>query len=614
MAHVQQAKGVGFVRAGELFRQARARFGPSESTLKRAIPGLILILVIVFIAGMAADRLGAHRRALDEASELNGLIADTVVRALDIRALKSGGSLQLSDDELARALPRSAHENGRMVLVSDGSGIVRASAPRAISYVTRPLVSILGPNQPLTMMGADAGVMLVELTDGTSVLATVRSLEHVNGQIAVMQTVEGGLIPWRRNTYVLTSALTSTILVLVLMGLAFKWQTTRSETAEAALSRMTSRLDRALIRGRCGLWDWDVSRGQVFWSLSMLDILGREGEEQIRSFGEVADLIHPDDANLYEYANDLVQGEMPAIDTEFRMRHRDGHYVWLRARAEVIKGDGEPGPRLVGIAVDISEQKQLAEQTRQANVRLRDAIENISEAFVLWDPDNRLVMCNSKYQQFYKLPNSLVMPGASYEDVVKAATEPLVRTRIAMADASGDGTATYEAQLEDRRWLHISERRTRDGGFVSVGTDITPLKLHEERLVRSESELMNTVQDLQASRRTLEHQAQQLVDLADKYQAEKSRAEAANQTKSEFLANMSHELRTPLNAIIGFSEIMQTGMFGDLGNDRYRDYARDISRERTVSPGRHQRHPRHVQDRGRADHNRAGRTRRGPSD
>jgi signal transduction histidine kinase len=55
-----------------------------------------------------------------------------------------------------------------------------------------------------------------------------------------------------------------------------------------------------------------------------------------------------------------------------------------------------------------------------------------------------------------------------------------------------------------------------------------------------------------------------------------SRVELANRTKSEFLASMSHELRTPLNAIIGFSEMMNAEMFGDLGSERYRAYVSDI--------------------------------------
>ncbi len=135
---------------------------------------------------------------------------------------------------------------------------------------------------------------------------------------------------------------------------------------------------------------------------------------------------------------------------------------------------------------------------------------------------------------------------------------------------------TFEAELADGRWLQISERRTRDGGYVSVGTDITSLKRQQEQLVASERELIETVTDLKRSRRTLEVQTQQLADLAERYLDQKAVAESANQTKSEFLANMSHELRTPLNAIIGFADVMEHEVLGPIGVPRYGEYARDI--------------------------------------
>ena len=98
----------------------------------------------------------------------------------------------------------------------------------------------------------------------------------------------------------------------------------------------------------------------------------------------------------------------------------------------------------------------------------------------------------------------------------------------------------------------------------------------EQRLVHSERLLLATAAELTQSRRSLEEQAQQLADLAERYHEQKSRAEAANRAKAEFLANMSHELRTPLNAIIGFSQLMGSQTFGPLGSQKYGDYCAHI--------------------------------------
>ena len=559
--------------AEAISRLASQRVRVSPELLKRAIPALVLVFVIVIIAGIGVHRYAAHGSTLAASADDLGLKADVTSLRL---AARLAANTAPSQRDLSLVLPDQATADGRIFLATDASGFVRASAPASSRLVDRGLITILGPDQPLTTLGESAGVMRLTLTDGRDVLATVRALGTHPGQLAVLQPVSGALAPWRRETLVLTAMLSTSIMVIVLLGLTFSWQTQRAEGAEQMLRKTTNRLEKALERGRCGLWDWDLSRGQVFWSNSMYDLLGLERRASMLSFGELTELMHPDDPDLYEFANRLVDGEHPVVDTEFRLRHADGHWVWLRARAEVTRHEGETGPHLVGITVDETEHKQMAAQNHQKDLRLLDAIENISEAFVLWDRENRLVMCNSKYRQFYRLPQSVTLPGARYEDVVAAATEPLVLTSVEVDESEADTSSTFEAQLEDGSWLHISERRTKDGGFVSVGTDITPLKAHESRLMESEKELMRTISDVDASRRTLELQAQQLVDLAEKYQAEKIRAEAANRSKSEFLANMSHELRTPLNAIIGFSEVMQAGLFGELGSDKYDEYARDI--------------------------------------
>ena len=196
---------------------------------------------------------------------------------------------------------------------------------------------------------------------------------------------------------------------------------------------------------------------------------------------------------------------------------------------------------------------------------------------MLWDADNRLVLCNSKYQQLHRLPDAaLDRRHALRRGDRRRAGSRSCAPGVADEDGQPQGARSFEAQLEDGRWLQINERRTKDGGFVSVGTDITQLKRHEEKLIDGEKRLMATIADLRQSQQALERQTGELVDLAEKYAEEKTRAEEANQAKSKFLANMSHELRTPLNAIIGFSEIMESGMFGPLGAAKYTEYSRDI--------------------------------------
>src|SRR6185369_3394798 len=251
-------------------------------------------------------------------------------------------------------------------------------------------------------------------------------------------------------------------------GFAFHWQAARAREADIIYDTVRSRIDTALNRGRCGLWDWDLARGRIFWSHSMFAILGVGPRDDLMTFGEVSQLVHPDDIKLYEVAAQLADAKASAIDHEFRMHHASGKWVWLRARCELVRQPNDNGVHLIGIAVDITEQKFLVERTAAADLRLRDAIETIPEAFVLWDNENRLVLCNSNFQELHNLPDSAIAATTPYETVVAAGRKPVVHNKVENADHPG--ARTFEARLDDGRWLHISERRTKDGGYVSVGT------------------------------------------------------------------------------------------------------------------------------------------------
>jgi two-component system cell cycle sensor histidine kinase PleC len=567
--------------AQSIAKPAYRRLLIAESALRRAVPCLIIAFMITVGVGALVQVRDRYRQAVVNANADLEVLAEIIAERLNRSALGSADrdSAQAAIEDV---LPARAKLLGRHVILLDSAGSIVAEVPGPSLAVTRALDALRRGPPPRSLTATTEGVVEVAPPDGIPMLVAVHALDATLGGVAVAQEIAVvqpralALATWRSDTMLTVTLFATTGVVLLILGFAFHWQAMRAREADLIYDTVRSRIDTALNRGRCGLWDWDLARGRVFWSQSMFDILGLPPRNDLMTFGEVSALVHVDDIKLYELAAQLADATTTSIDREFRMRHARGDWVWLRARCELVQQPGEPGAHVIGIAVDITEHKTLAERTAAADVRLRDAIETISEAFVVWDSDNRLVLCNSKFQSLHGLPDTAVVPGTPYETVVQAGGKPVIRTHMTGETRLNENARVFEAQLEDERWLHISERRTKDGGFVSVGTDITTLKRHEEKLVESEKRLMATVADLRNSQQTLERQAQQLAYLAEKYGEQKRRAEEANQAKSEFLANMSHELRTPLNAIIGFSEIMESGMFGPLGAEKYLEYCHDI--------------------------------------
>ncbi|MGO4509294.1 PAS domain-containing protein [Bradyrhizobium sp. MOS001] len=566
--------------AQSIAKPAYHRLLIAEPALRRAVPTLIIAFLVTICLGafvQVVDQTRQKRQVLrHDISALADLLAERIDRLTSSRQerLKNIENLPTLLPDL---IPSWGTASGRHVVVTsagvDRRILARIPIDRDPSGNDR-LLDAITTAQLLAAPPRDSNVSDMTLPNGNAAMVTSRQIKSLPGLVTVIQERNEPI--WGSDAALSVTLSATTGFVVLILGFAFHWQSTRAREGDLINDAVRGRIDTALNRGRCGLWDWDLSRGRIFWSQSMFSMLGLDGRNELLTFGEVNALVKSDDIDLFEIADQLISGKIDHIDQTFRMQHVDGHWIWLRVRCEKTHGATDSSVHLIGIAVDITEQKSLAERTVEADLRLRDAIETIPEAFVLWDASDRLVLCNSHFQRLHKLPDTAVIPGTSYETVLEVGRMPEVRTRHNETASQGPGARTFEAQLDDGSWLHISERRTKDGGYVSVGTDITRIKEHEQKLVDNDLRLRATVIDLKRSQAALERQTNELADLAEKYQREKTRAEEANQTKSKFLANMSHELRTPLNAIIGFSEIMGSGMFGELGSEKYQEYCQDI--------------------------------------
>ena len=262
----------------------------------------------------------------------------------------------------------------RHELIANGDSTISTIVPIEPGILGRRLIDVLGPAQPLTTFGAAAGVLEIPLADGTLAYATVRSLYASNGDVAVVHPRGDALSSWLSDAALTITLSTTTGFVVLILGFAFHWQATRAREADVIYETVRKRIDTALNRGRCGLWDWDLARGLIFWSNSMFDILGLNPQDARLTFGYVSGLVHPDDIKLYELAAQLADGQATFIDRAFRMRHARGDWVWLRARCELVRPSDDPGLHLIGIAVDITEQKNLVAKSEAADIRLRDAI------------------------------------------------------------------------------------------------------------------------------------------------------------------------------------------------------------------------------------------------
>jgi two-component system cell cycle sensor histidine kinase PleC len=364
--------------------------------------------------------------------------------------------------------------------------------------------------------------------------------------------------------------LTVPLATAFVLGLLLVLESRRVEQAYASYSDSEQRFRLAVEAARCGIWEWDLTTDRFFMSDVTGALFGWRGG--VVDGQKVLDRVWTGhrDGLRDALANAAIYG---GFDVSFRVPSlTGGRPVWIDMRGQGFGHSAEGGyARVIGVALDVTEERLAQARAQTAESRLRDAIESVSEAFVLWDKAGRLLMWNKNFRSFYKLDPQLLKTGATREQVDRFA-----QLAVRQAFPTPDGRrGVREVELMDGRWLQISERPTAEGGLVVTAADITAIKAQEEARRLNEEALRRAVANLERSQ-------EQLSELARKYEAEKVRAESANQAKSEFLANMSHELRTPLNAINGFSEIMAAEMYGPMGDSRYRDYARDI-----LSSGQH---------------------------
>jgi PAS domain S-box-containing protein len=310
--------------------------------------------------------------------------------------------------------------------------------------------------------------------------------------------------------------------------------------------RAEERLKMVIEAARVGVWEWSVLNEDLETNDHWGAILGYTGDDLPNFHNSTwRSLLHPDDLPAVDVK--LAALDTPGHDTfeaEYRMRHKDGPWIWLMDRGRVLRrgADGKP-EFLAGVQMDISEQKSREMALREAQAerdaaerRFKDVVAVSENVFWELDADLRFSFLSRDFaRDSPPAPGNPVIglaltdwlaglpaarASADWQDVLRRMAERLPFRDVVfrappLADAGADGPS--------ERWLRVMGAPffAADGAFLGyrgVTSDVTQLVMA------------------------------------------RATAEAANQTKSIFLANMSHELRTPLNGVLGMAEVLDMAL------------------------------------------------------
>ena len=280
-------------------------------------------------------------------------------------------------------------------------------------------------------------------------------------------------------------------------------------------------------------------------------MLGYDSPEQL--LGEISDI----GRQVYVEASERrrFQAEMERRDRVdgmiIRAWRRDGGVIWAQQSGTAVRDADGALVCYVGTAIDVTDLIRTQQALARAERDYRDIFENASEGIYRSTPDGRQLRANPALVRLngYDTEEELLaaVGDIGREWYVDPARRETFRRRLETeGQITGFVSEIYRHKTRERIWIS-------ENAHAVHGSDGEVL--YYEGTVR---EITDQVRTQEAMRRAM------------------AAAEASSRAKSEFLANMSHELRTPLNAIIGFSEVIKSGTFGPLLNDRYEGYVDDI--------------------------------------
>jgi len=288
----------------------------------------------------------------------------------------------------------------------------------------------------------------------------------------------------------------------------------------AALVEANERWDWVMRATHDGVWDWDLVHGHVYFSPRWKHMHGFDERDRPESSEEWSNRIHPEDqARVREQLEAYWKQQATEFWEEYRIRRKDGTWMWVLDRGTAVFDDQGRAVRMVGAETDITWRKEAEEATRRREREFHALADNVPAFFGYVDRDRRYRFVNKRYEEMFQRPGDQIV-GSTMQELLGPDGYAVVQPHL---DAGfGGQEILFEYRLlvpgVGEQWFSARYMPDRDGQGHVVGlfillADVTRLKWTEVDLREKEQQLRDlNVRLMQAQEEEQRRISQELHD------------------------------------------------------------------------------------------------------
>ena len=268
---------------------------------------------------------------------------------------------------------------------------------------------------------------------------------------------------------------------------------TERKRTEEALRLTQLRLDSAMQAGNIAWWEMDWKTGNVIFEKRKAQMLGYP-VEQFSHYSDFTQLVHPDDYQpIMQAMRDLISGINKQYEVDYRIRTRDGEYLWFHDIGTIsdYASDGSPS-KVTGLVINITGRKRAEVQLQESEEKYRILVEKAKEGIIIAQ-DGVFAFANGRMDEIFGVPAGDLV-GRPFKDFIWPEDRELVISNYRKRISGEDVSETYDFRVIDAEgriiWVSISAALIQWKGkpaTLNMLTDISQRKLAETKLIESKA-------------------------------------------------------------------------------------------------------------------------------